>query len=178
MKKKNPEFPVKFFKGTAEQYASIIPNMYTFYFITDTNKVYLGDIEISNRDIAERIDYINQQLADMQQQLDEKATIKIKTTSQWDSDLSLVSQKGTVYIYSDRQQVEDEHGNITYIPGIKIGDGLAFLVDLPFVDELFYRHIYNSDIHVTLGEKAFWNNKLNVNDAQEVIQDTLVFNRN
>ena len=170
-RKKDSQFAVKFFKGTSEQYESIIPNMYTFYFITDTDKVYLGDIQISNRDVAERIAYLNQEL-------DKKATILMKTSAEWDSDLSLISQKNTIYIYSDREQRTDGQGNIINIPGIKVGDGLAYLVDLPFIDQLFYRHIYNSDIHVTLGQKAFWNNKLNVDDDQEVIEDVLVFNRN
>lgn len=170
-KKKDSQFAVKFFKGTAEQYASIIPNMYTFYFITDEDKVYLGDIEISNRDVAERIAYLNQEL-------DKKATILMKTSAEWDSDLSLIGQKNTIYIYSDRDQKIDGQGNVTNIPGIKVGDGLAYLVDLPFIDQLFYRHIYNSDIHVTLGQKAFWNNKLNVDDDQEVVQDVLILNRN
>lgn len=170
-RKKDSQFAVKFFKGTSEQYESIIPNMYTFYFITDTDKVYLGDIQISNRDVAERIAYLNQEL-------DKKATILMKTSAEWDSDLSLISQKNTIYIYSDREQRTDGQGNIVNIPGIKVGDGLAYLVDLPFIDQLFYRHIYNSDIHVTLGQKAFWNNKLNVDDNQEVIEDVLIFNRN
>ena len=170
-RKKDSQFAVKFFKGTLEQYESIIPNMYTFYFITDVDKVYLGDIQISNRDVAERIAYLNQEL-------DKKATILMKTSAEWDSDLSLIGQKNTIYIYSDRDQKIDGQGNVINIPGIKVGDGLAYLVDLPFIDQLFYRHIYNSDIHVTLGQKAFWNNKLNVDDNQEVIEDVLIFNRN
>lgn len=179
-KKKDSQFAVKFFKGTAEQYASIIPNMYTFYFITDENKVYLGDIEISNRDVAERIQFINQQLADMDQSLNKKATIVMKTVAEWDQDtpIDYVSEQNTFYIFSDLRQERDSQGNITYYPGIKIGDGTTYLADLPFIDQLFYTHIYNSDIHVTLGEKAFWNDKLNVEDAQEVVQEALVFNRN
>ena len=54
------------------------------------------------------------------------------------------------------------------MPGIKIGDGAAYVQDLPFVDEelrdKIMDHINNPDIHVSLREKLFWNNKLNVND--------------
>jgi hypothetical protein len=39
-------------------------------------------------------------------------------------------------------------------------------------------HINNYDIHVTLGDKSFWNNKLNVNDFSEVADGAIVFNRN
>ena len=39
-------------------------------------------------------------------------------------------------------------------------------------------HINNQDVHVTLREKLFWNNKLNVDDTSEVVDTALVFNRN
>ena len=44
-------------------------------------------------------------------------------------------------------------------------------------------HINNSEIHTTLAEKLFWNNKVNVDDAYEQIHDeleneTLIINRN
>ena len=44
-------------------------------------------------------------------------------------------------------------------------------------------HIHNQDIHVTLQEKVFWNNKINVDDAEEQItgeleDETLILNRN
>lgn len=44
---------VKFFKGTSEQYNSITPDTYTFYFLTDVNKIYIGDIQLSNTQIKE-----------------------------------------------------------------------------------------------------------------------------
>lgn len=44
---------VKFFKGTSEQYDSITPDAYTFYFLTDVNKIYVGDIQLSNTQIKE-----------------------------------------------------------------------------------------------------------------------------
>lgn len=171
MAKKKTDYPVKFFKGTSEQYNSIIPNMYTFYFLTDVDKVYLGDIEISNRDITERIEYLNQQLGT-------KANIEMKTTAEWNEERSMIGQLNTFYIYTDRDQKEDENGNIINIPGIKVGDGRAYLIDLPFVDDLLLTHINNLDIHVTLADKAFWSNKLNVDDNQQIIDNSLVFNRN
>ena len=35
---------VKFLKGTSEQYEALQPDEYTFYFTTDDEKFYLGDI--------------------------------------------------------------------------------------------------------------------------------------
>ena len=73
------------------------------------------------------------------------------------------------------------------IPNIKIGTGNAYVQDLVFVDEetrnILIEHINNLDIHTTLAEKLFWNNKINVDDAEEQItgeldEETLVLNRN
>ena len=58
---------------------------------------------------------------------------------------------------------------------------------MAFVDEktrdILMAHIQNHDIHVTLQEKVFWNNKINVDDAEEQISgeledETLILNRN
>lgn len=77
------------------------------------------------------------------------------TTTGWNSIPNLVSEKGVIYVYTDHY-VED---GVAY-PGFKIGDGLAYLADLPFTDDPFFEHINNQDIHVTLAEKQFWNNKV------------------
>lgn len=162
------KYLVKFFKGTLQQYNSIIPNDYTFYFVTDVDKVYLGRTELSNSQIWERINYINEQLKG-------KANIQMKTTQEWGQDRSLISQQNTFYIYSDRNtKVDEQTGKVINIPGIKVGDGSSYLVDLPFIDDLFYSHINNLDIHVTLAEKQFWNNKVRTQDS-EIDNQNLIF---
>ena len=59
---------------------------------------------------------------------------------------------------------------------------MAYVQDLPFVNEdlrdKILEHINNPEIHVTMAEKLFWNNKINVNDASEVVNEALIFNRN
>ena len=78
----------------------------------------------------------------------------MKTTEEWHQDSSLIGQLNTFYIYTDRNtKVDEETGRIINVPGIKVGDGSSYLIDLPFVDDLFYSHINNLDIHVTLAEK-------------------------
>ena len=66
--------------------------------------------------------------------------------------------------------------------GIKIGDGRAYVQDLPFIDGALRQellgHINDPDIHVTIQEKLFWNNKLNVNDHMELVNGALILNRN
>ena len=95
------------------------------------------------------------------------------TTEQWNSTPSLISEEGAVYIYSDYFSFDDE-----YIPGIKIGDGLAYVVDLPFLDEglgnLLLQHINNSTIHTNSTEKTYWNNKISIK-VDEQDEENIVF---
>lgn len=79
------------------------------------------------------------------------------TTAEWEeAGRGLTSEPGALYIWSDYRQ--DEQGND--IPGVKVGTGNAYVLDLPFQDEDFLSHILNTEIHVTAEEKEFWNNKV------------------
>lgn len=62
---------------------------------------------------------------------DSSGAILYSTKAEWDAKRDLVAEKGTIYIYSDYQAVEGESGETQYIPGIKVGDGKAYLIDLP-----------------------------------------------
>lgn len=98
--------------------------------------------------------------------------VRVDTTEGWNSLTGYISEEGVVYIYSDYKQNEDGEN----IPGFKVGDGLAYLADLPFSDDLMERHIRNQDIHVTLAEKQFWNNK--VRAYHEGNTENIVFTTN
>ena len=78
------------------------------------------------------------------------------TTAEWEKQPSMVSEPGALYIWSDYRQ--DEQGN--NIPGVRIGDGNAYVTDLPFQDGDFLAHIQNTDIHVTAEQKAYWDDKI------------------
>lgn len=93
------------------------------------------------------------------------------TKERWATKTTLVSEMGALYVYSNYQQHEGEN-----IPGIKIGDGLAFVVDLPFIDEIYKEHILNTYIHVTQAEKDFWNDKVTCYIDSEK-PDRLVFSK-
>lgn len=161
----NSENPVKFFKGTSQQYNSILPDAFTFYFLTDTHKVFLGQIQLSNEAGYEAF---QAQIAGINVMLRQKASIIVKTTAEWRSNLQ-ISQTNTFYVYSDRTI----QNGIVY-PGVKIGDGTSYIVDLPFIDDIFYSHIRNSNIHVTLQEKEFWNNKVRTQDSN-IQNENLIF---
>ena len=107
--------------------------------------------------------------------------LKRDTTANWNAARGFVPMAGEVIIYTDYDSYQKEiNGRIKtiLIPGIKIGDGGAYVQDLPFVDEdlrdTLMDHINNMDLHVTLGEKTFWNNKINVDDAYEAVHDELI----
>ena len=84
------------------------------------------------------------------------SNVRVATTAEWDAQRDLVGVKNVVYVYSDHETTEDGRP----IPGFKVGDGMAYLIDAPFNDDLAMRHIYNTTIHVTEEEKAFWNSKV------------------
>ena len=107
---------------------------------------------------------------------------KSDTTENWNSQRTFIPLAGEIIIYTDYDTKTDDNGKKVNIPAIKVGDGKSYGVDLPFVNDdmrdKILAHISNTSIHVTALEKIFWNNKINVTDDQEVIDNVLVFNRN
>lgn len=107
--------------------------------------------------------------------------IHYNTTAYWNSKIGYIPAAGELVIYSDFQTTVVD-GQVVEIPGIKIGSGNGYVQDLAFLgdkeSEELFEHISNTVIHTSAAEKLFWNNKLNVNDAQEVVGENLVFNRN
>ena len=82
--------------------------------------------------------------------------ILFNTTAAWDAQVQLQSQANTLYIYTDHQV--DSEGNV--IAGIKVGDGNAYLIDMPFTDSAIMEHISDNVRHISAEERAFWNNKV------------------
>ncbi len=92
------------------------------------------------------------------------------TTEYWNSFPTLIGAAKTVYVYTDYEQ--DDQGN--NIPGIKLGDGLGYLIDAPFTTDGMYDHIRNQVRHITAEERQFWNDKVRVYiDAEN--EERLVF---
>lgn len=117
----------------------------------------------------------------MMRQFKTRIRMKSDTTANWIAQREFVPLEGEIIVYTD-YQTKIENGKTIKIPAIKIGDGATYGVDLPFVnDDLrdqIMNHINNPDIHTSLAEKLFWNNKINVADNQEVVDNVLIFNRN
>lgn len=120
--------------------------------------------------------------------------LKRDTTEHWNNAQGFIPLAGEVIVYTDYETktytVEEYGETVTKtveIPNIKVGTGNAYVQDLPFVDEktrdILMEHINNHDIHVTLQEKLFWNNKINIDDSEDIIRDelsdeVLILNRN
>ena len=101
-----------------------------------------------------------------------ESNILFNTTAYWQDQATMIPRENLIIIYSDAGVAS----NGTKIPRIKIADGKAYLIDLPFLDEPFYSHINNSDIHINQNERINWNNKINCND--NIVNETLIFSRN
>ena len=120
--------------------------------------------------------------------------LKRDTTENWNNARGFIPMAGEVIVYTDYETKiyqTEEYGKkvmkTVEIPNIKVGTGNAYVQDLAFVDEktrdILMAHIQDHDIHVTLQEKVFWNNKINVDDVKEqatgeLEDETLILNRN
>lgn len=105
-----------------------------------------------------------------------QSSIIVKTTAEWNAENpKTISKNGVMYIVSDANSYEEEYieNNETltrtvYVPGVKIGDGSAYVVDLPFVN-------------ITSEQVNFWNNKVNCYLETELNEqgnnETLIFTR-
>lgn len=108
-------------------------------------------------------------------------SVYMDTTANWNAKRDYIPNRGDIIVYTDHGQIDDGYGNIIDVPGVKIGDGNAYLIDLPFVGaDVRYQiltelraHTGNTLIHVTPEEKEFWNNKLNCT----VNGENLILNR-
>lgn len=103
------------------------------------------------------------------------------TTAYWDAATGYTPPEGTIIVYTDYATVTED-GVTKNVPGVKIGNGNAYVQDLAFLGEAqaqaLLEHTGNTTIHITAAERTEWNNKLNVNDFAEVVDESLILNRN
>ena len=95
------------------------------------------------------------------------------STNTWNSQPFLIAERGFVYIYSDYRKTTEGQN----IASMKIGDGNAYLIDLPFMDVLLYDHLADNVRHITQEEREKWNNKVRCY-ISEVKDDILIFTTN
>lgn len=103
------------------------------------------------------------------------------TTDGWAANPTYIPRKGEIVIYTDGTEVTDGETVLTY-PELKIGDGNAYVADLPFIGEVsrgvvlqkLEDHMADDISHVSQSDRDFWNAKLNY----ELNGDELVLTRN
>lgn len=110
---------------------------------------------------------------------------KHDTTANWNDARGFIPLAGEIIIYDD-YETSSEGVNI---PSFKVGDGQAYVQDLPFVnDDLRYElrlHTHNGQIHVSPSDRLFWNDKINIDDSGERVSsegaslqgENLIFSR-
>ena len=84
-----------------------------------------------------------------------------RTTEEWNADRDLIAKKNTIYVYTDYDK--DREGKD--VPNIKIGDGKAYLIDLPFA--------YSGG--VTQEQIDYWNNKISVRLDDEDTENVIFY---
>jgi len=94
--------------------------------------------------------------------------VVMHTKAEWAELTKLMSKKGTFYVYTDYRQEEDpETHEIINIPRMKIGDGISYVVDLPF-----------STMSITDSDIEKWNNKSDLQVTIDEEDSKLIFYTN
>lgn len=104
------------------------------------------------------------------------------TTEGWNSNPQYLPKAGEICVYTDYMTIQDDLGNDIVCPGIKVGDGNSYLIDMPFVGaetrylllQRIRAHEENMTIHVSAADREFWNNKLNY----DAVGEELILTRN
>lgn len=146
------------------------------------DQIFAGSTGIINYDGAINKPQINGVELKGNMSLSDLYIVSENTKAGWAANPQYLPKQGEICIYTDYTVVTDDQGRTLTYPEIKIGDGNAYLVDLPFIsDSSRYRvlqklqeHADNMDLHLRPGEREFWNNKLNY----DVSGEDLILTRN
>ena len=91
--------------------------------------------------------------------INSRIKFKRDTTANWNAARGFIPLEGEIIVYNDYDSKQKEiNGELKTIlvPNIKIGDGMAYVQDLPFVNEdlkdTLMEHITDYEIHVSLHE--------------------------
>ena len=100
-----------------------------------------------------------------------EGAILYDTEENWNAQPQLISAKGSVYVYSNHEIYDGR-----YIPGVKIGDGVSYLIDMAFIDDEYADHIKDTIIHVSTEDREFWGDKVTC-DIDPLKRNTLKFSK-
>lgn len=95
-------------------------------------------------------------------------SIRVDTTASWNAQTTYVPSKGQLIIYMDGTTVDD----VTY-PKFKVGDGNAYVVDLPFTEGDFEKqlqtHLANQSAHLSATDRTKLENSVVVSLSDETL---------
>ena len=111
------------------------------------------------------------------------------TTAHWQSNenRSFIPAMGQIVVWTDHSSYTPAGSETPVsVPGVKIGDGTTYNLDLPFADAALAAqltalvathnaHEANAVAHITAEDRARWNNKITTSDS--VSGDTLILTR-
>lgn len=90
--------------------------------------------------------------------------VRSGTKAQWQVEPTYVPPAGQMIIVTDAFI-----DNGVVYAGIKIGDGKAYIVDLPYVSDdvrsIMERHLNDTASHVSIQDRIRWNNKITCDDS-------------
>jgi len=129
--------------------------------ITDTTHIF--------GDLSSRVE-IDPTVPSWAKQPNPPAKILSDTVIGWNSQRDLIAEANTIYVYidymiytEDSDESSEESSEVIYYPGIKFGDGKAYLIDIPYANpdyaDILWDHIHDQVRHITASEREFWNNK-------------------
>ena len=134
----------------------------------------LGSITGAAVDQIIRVSAVDAQGTPTAWSLSDLGQIHSDTTANWNSQRDLIAQANHIYIYTDYETVDGET-----LPGVKIGDGSAYLIDMPFIagnNAALMEHVEDRVAHITAEERAAWNNKvrcyISASDDENIIFTT------
>ncbi len=132
--------------------------------------------------------------------LETRIKLKRDTKENWDNAVGFVPLDGEIIVYEDypgnwfldsselpSEAFADSDGKV--IMGIKVGDGKAYVQDLPFISDdvrkKLINHINDMEVHLILGDREFWDSKVDIEDFDGYEQrdlwgddnDTLIITR-
>lgn len=88
---------IQFIKCTSTQYAALTTKTDSFYYLTDTNKFYLKDIELSNQDLSNYLTSVSAK--DDSIAVTNNSEIAVKLSAKSGNSLSLVTSSGEQGLY-------------------------------------------------------------------------------
>lgn len=102
------------------------------------------------------------------------------TTENWNALRGFIPAAGEIIIYDDWKE-ETVDGKKRWKPGVKIGTGNAYVQDLQFCNEIdanvVVQQLIEGGYLPSDSDKLRWDSKLSIRDAQEVVDENLIFRR-